>query len=250
MIYHVLNRGNGRLRLFHNEGDYDAFEQVLIEGLKRHPVDLLTYCLMPDHWHLVVRPGTDIALGRLTGWIGVTHVRRHQERYHRRGTGHLYQGRFKSFPVAEDKYFLSLCRYVEANAVRGKLVESVQQWRWCAPWRRVHPSREFVLSPWPVNRPRKWTALVDGGLSKEELQLVRDCVRRGRPLGPRALGAGDRRPVETGVHTPRTWPAQKRRPTVSEVPFPSGRERGKMPIPAVFAAAVDEALSTAAKVGR
>jgi len=81
MIYHVLNRGNGRLRLFHKEEDYDAFERVLGEGLKRYPVDLLTYCLMPNHWHLVVRPRTDVALGRLMGWVGVTHVRRHQEHY-------------------------------------------------------------------------------------------------------------------------------------------------------------------------
>ncbi|HMF38539.1 MAG TPA: transposase [Isosphaeraceae bacterium] len=103
MVYHVLNRGNGRLRLFHEEGDYDAFERLLGEGLKRYPVDLLTYCLMPNHWHLVVRPRTDVALGRLMGWVGVTHVRPHHEHYHRRGAGHLYQGRFKSFPVAEDK---------------------------------------------------------------------------------------------------------------------------------------------------
>ena len=128
MIYQVLNRGNGRLRLFQKEGDFDAFEQVLIEGLKRYPVALLTYCLMPNHWHLVVRPRTDFALGRLMGWVGVTHVRRHHEHYHRRGTGHLYQGRFKGFPVAEDEYFLTLCRYVEANAVCAKLVESAQQW--------------------------------------------------------------------------------------------------------------------------
>jgi len=70
MVYHVLNRGNGRLRLFHKEGDYDAFERVLVEGLKRYPVDLLTYCLMPNHWHLVVRPRTDVALGRLDGLGG------------------------------------------------------------------------------------------------------------------------------------------------------------------------------------
>ncbi len=120
MIYHVLNRGNGRMRLFHEERDYDAFEQVLSEGLGRYSVDMLTYCLMPNHWHLVVRPRTDEALGRLMGWVGVTHVRRHQEHYHRRGAGHLYQGRYKSFPVAEDDYFLMLCRYVEANPVRAK----------------------------------------------------------------------------------------------------------------------------------
>ena len=130
MIYHVLNRGNGRMRLFHKEDDYDAFERVVAEALDRYPVDLLTYCLMPNHWHLVVRPRTDLALGRLMGWIGVTHVRRHHEHYHRRGAGHLYQGRYKSFPVAEDHYFLTLCRYVESNPVRAKLVARAEHWRW------------------------------------------------------------------------------------------------------------------------
>ena len=137
MIYHVLNRGNGRMRLFHKEGDYDAFERVLAEGLERYSVDLLTYCLMPNHWHLVVRPRTDEALGRLMGWVGVTHVRRHHEHYHRRGAGHLYQGRYKSFPVAEDDYFLMLCRYVEANPMRAKLVERAEEWQWCGFWRRA-----------------------------------------------------------------------------------------------------------------
>ena len=97
----------------------------------------------------------------------VTHVRRHHEHYHRRGTGHLYQGRFKGFPVAEDEYFLTLCRYVEANAVRAN-------W-WRVPSNGAHRSKDFVLSRWPVNRPRNWTTLVDGGLSEEELQDVRDA---------------------------------------------------------------------------
>src|SRR5208282_914245 len=101
MVDHVLNRGNGLLRLFHNEADYDACERVLVEGLERYPVDLLTYCLMPNHWHVVVRPRTDVALGRLMGWMGVTHVRRHHVHDHRRGAGHLDRGRFKSLPVAE-----------------------------------------------------------------------------------------------------------------------------------------------------
>lgn len=98
VIYHVLNRGNARMPLFHKDADFDAFEQVLGEGLERYPVDLLTYCLMGNHWHLVLRPRTDEALGRLMGWIGVTHVRRHHAHYHSRGGGHLYQGQFKSFP--------------------------------------------------------------------------------------------------------------------------------------------------------
>jgi putative transposase len=183
MIYHVLNRGNGRMRLFHKEDDYDAFERVLAEGLGRYPVDLLTYCLMPNHWHLVVRPRTDLALGRLMGWVGVTHVRRHHEHDHRRGAGHLDQGRYKSFPVAEDGYFLTLCRYVEANAVRARLVEQADQWRWCGLWRRAHGGGDLPLSPWPLERPRNWVRLVNAGLAPEELRGVRQCVARGRPLG-------------------------------------------------------------------
>ncbi len=87
MIYHVLNRGNGRMCLFHKPGDYEAFERVLAEGLDRYPVELFTYCLMPNHWHLVVRPQTDEALGRWMGWVGVTHVRRPTSSRHFEGSG-------------------------------------------------------------------------------------------------------------------------------------------------------------------
>ncbi len=184
MIYHVLNRGNGRMRLFHKAEDYNGFEQVLAEGLGRFPVDLLTYCLMPNHWHLVMRPRTDASLGRLMGWVGVTHVRRHHEHYHRRGAGHLYQGRYKSFPVAEDDYFLTLCRYVEANPVRAKLVDRADQWPWSGFGRRAARRGGLTLSPWPIARPRNWTILVNGELSAEELETVRKCLSRGRPLGP------------------------------------------------------------------
>jgi putative transposase len=101
VVYHVLNRGNGGMRMFADESDYEVFEEVLGEGLDRYPVELFTYCLMPNHWHLVARPGTDEALSRLMGWVGVTHVRRHHSRHRSRRGGHLYQGRFKSFPGAE-----------------------------------------------------------------------------------------------------------------------------------------------------
>jgi putative transposase len=188
MIYHVLNRGNGRMRLFHKAGDFEAFERVLGEGLQRYAVELLTYCLMPNHWHLVARPKTDDALGRWMGWVGVTHVRRYHERYHSRGGGHLYQGRFKSFPVAEDDYFLALCRYVEANALRAGLAERAEQWQWGGLWRRtqgMQESSELALSPWPLERSRNWVAWVNRGLNAEQLEGMRTSVNRGRPLGPK-----------------------------------------------------------------
>ena len=146
LVYHVLNRGNGRMRLFHKDEDFAAFERVLAEGLERYPFDLLTYCLMSSHWHLVLAPRTNEALGRLMGWVGVTHVRRHHEHYPTRGGGHLYQGRFKSFPVQDDVHFLTVCRYVEANALRAGLVKRAEDWPWGGLRVRRESSRRLRLS--------------------------------------------------------------------------------------------------------
>lgn len=186
LVYHVLNRANGRMWLFHKDEDFAAFQKVLAEGLERYPVDLLTYCLMGNHWHLVVRPRSDRALGQLMGWVGVTHVRRHHEHYHTRGGGHLYQGRFKSFPVQNDSHFLTVCRYVEANAVRACLVQRAEEWAWGGLYTRRQGRKPFVLSDWPVDRPREWTALVNEAIGKEALDGLRTSVNRGRPWGESA----------------------------------------------------------------
>ena len=99
-----------------------------------------------------MRHGKDDSLGRWLGWVGVTHVRRYHEHYHNRGGGHLYQARFKSFPVAEDDYFLTLCRYVEANALRGGIVERAEEWRWSGLWQARTPRMlcRWPLGPWNV----------------------------------------------------------------------------------------------------
>jgi putative transposase len=183
LIYHVLNRGNGRMMLFHKEADFAAFERVLAEGLERYPVELLSYCLMGNHWHLVLRPQRDDALGRLMGWVGVTHVRRHHEHHRTRGGGHLYQGRFKSFPVQDDLHFLTLCRYVEANARRARLVRRAEDWPWGAAYARGRSAAALPLADWPVSRPRNWTADLNEPLAAEEIDALRVSVARGRPFG-------------------------------------------------------------------
>jgi putative transposase len=183
LIYHVINRGNGRMRLFHKDGDFASFEAVLAEGLGRYPVDLLTYCLMDNHWHLVLRPRTDEALGRFMGWVGVTHVPRHHEHYQTRGGGHLYQGRFKSFPVQDDVRFLVLCRYVEANALRAGLVARAEDWAWGGAYARRYRGKTLALSDWPVGRPSNWTTVVNEVIGERELESLRVSVNRGRPWG-------------------------------------------------------------------
>lgn len=185
-VYHVLNRGNGRMSLFRKDGDFLAFERILAEGLTRYPVDLLTYCLMGNHWHLVVQPRTDDALGQWMGWVGVTHVRRHHAHHGTGGTGHLYQGRFKSFPVQDDAHSLTLCRYVEANPLRAGMVTHADAW----PWSGLHGIRNgcprIPMSEWPVERPADWLDEVNEAIAYQELARLRTSVNRGSPWGDEA----------------------------------------------------------------
>ncbi|UUO09240.1 transposase [Blastopirellula sp. J2-11] len=184
-IYHALNRGNARQTLFHKEEDYEAFLRVLGEGLQRYPVELFSLTLMPNHWHMVLRPSQDGMMGRLLRWVTATHTQRYHAHYHTAGEGHLYQSRFKSFPIADDDHFLVVCRYVERNPLRAKLVKRAEDWRWGSLWRWSQKADRSpgLLSRWPIPRTPKWIQRVNQPLSEKELNALRECVGRGRPYG-------------------------------------------------------------------
>jgi putative transposase len=187
-LYHALNRGNLRATIFHKDGDYAAFEKILHEALQLYQVHLLAYQLMPNHYHLVLRPLVDGEMSRFMGWVGGTHTMRYHAHYHTSGMGHVYQQRYKSFPVQDDDHFLVLCRYVERNALRAGLVERAEQWRWGSLWRwlqKAEPAPK-LLTPWPISRLPNWTERVNEPLSDKELEAVRRCTQRGSPLGNEA----------------------------------------------------------------
>lgn len=188
-VYHVLNRSNGRLPIFHKDGDYAAMERILGEALEHVPgLRLLCYCLMPNHWHLVVWPRADGELSDFGHWLTLTHTQRWHAHYHDVGTGHLYQGRFKSFPIAQDEHFLQVCRYVERNALRAGLVRRAEAWRWGSLWRRQQAERPtpWLLSDWPVREPSSWLHEVNRAQSEAELEALRRSVQRGQPFGGEA----------------------------------------------------------------
>ena len=185
-VYHVLNRANARLPIFLKEGDYEAFERVLTEALGHVPgMRLLSYCLMPNHWHLVLWPLRDGELSDFGHWLTLTHTQRWHAHHRDVGAGHLYQGRFKSFPVAEDQHFLTRCRYVERNALRAQLVGRAENWRWGSLWRRQQTdiSLQTILSDWPVKRSTNWPDWVNEPQSEAELKALRCSVQRGQPFG-------------------------------------------------------------------
>ena len=134
MVYHVINRGVGKRQLFFSDEDYLAFERVIVETLEKQPMRVLSYSLMPNNWHFVLWPKKDEDLGRFMQRLTVTHVTRWQRNYNMVGFGHVYQGRFKSFPVQTDEHFHQVVRYVERNALRTNLVTQAGAWPWCSLW--------------------------------------------------------------------------------------------------------------------
>jgi putative transposase len=140
---------------------------------------------MPNHWHLVVCPKGDRDLSDFGHWLTLTHTQRWHAHYHDVGTGHLYQGRFKSFPVEADEHFLQLCRYVERNALRAGLVGKAEAWRWGSLWRRQQGDKVLlaILSDWPVTEPGNWVKEVNRVQSAAELEALRRSVQRGQPFG-------------------------------------------------------------------
>jgi len=182
-VHHVLNRGNQRALIFAKGHDYNGFVDLLREAGQRFPVDLLAFCLMPNHWHLVLRPESDDALPAYMQWICTTHVRRYQEHAGTAGTGHVYQGRYKNFIVQTDRHLLSVLRYVEANALRAGLVSRAEDWPWSSFGLWVSGAADGLLRDWPVPRPADWIAFVNGVPTDVEIRGLRLCAARGRPYG-------------------------------------------------------------------
>jgi putative transposase len=187
-VYHALNRAVARLPLFEKEGDYQAFERVLTAALEEHPTRLLAYCLMPNHWYLVLWPRQDRELTAFVRWLTHTHSMRCHAHYHTEGTGHIYQGRFKAFAVEEDEHLYTVLRYVERNALRANLVGRAEDWRWGSLWcqERGDEQAQRRLHVWPVPRPADWVALVNAVQTEGELAAVRRSVVRGSPFGSEA----------------------------------------------------------------
>jgi putative transposase len=178
--YHVLNRGNARRTVFHKNGDFSAFLRLMRQAGERVPRRLLAYCLMSNHFHLVLWPREDDHLSAYMGWLSTAHVRRYHQHYH--SSGHVWQGRFRAFPIQEDDHLLSVLRYGERNPVRAGLVERAQDWLWSSAAVPQHAEAP-PLDPGPVPRPAHWLEYVNTPQTEAEVEQLRESTRRGRPFG-------------------------------------------------------------------
>jgi len=180
-VYHVLNRGNAGQRVFDDGADYGSFVALLKEARSRYSVHIFAYCLMPNHFHLVMQPECGEALSGFMQWLLTSHVRRY---HRRRGTsGHVWQGRYKSFLIQRDAHLLVAIRYVERNPVRAGLVDSAADWRWSSHQERIGKAHAEILDPSPIMLPVDWGEYVDQPLQDSVLASLRRSVNRQAPYG-------------------------------------------------------------------
>lgn len=186
---HVVTRGNARATVLHSDRDYSSLTQLMHEARQRVSIEILAWCLMPNHLHFVIRPRENGDLAKWMHWLLTTHVQRHRSLH--QTTGRVWQGRYKAFPIQADRHLLLVLRYVERNPVRAGLVAHAADWAWSSARVRCRSDEQHsLLAQSPVLLPAPWLDWVDAPLTNGELEAIRVCVKRGRPLGEPAWTRG------------------------------------------------------------
>ena len=185
VVYHVINRANGRAQIFNTDKDYQHFESLLQDAVDLTNMRILAYCIMPNHWHLVLYPRTDTNLSEFMSWLTSTHVRQYRTKTKTIGYGHLYQDRYKSFPTESNQYCQTLICYVEQNPLRAKLVNRAEEWKWSSLWRREKGTekQKQLLSSLPIDLPGNYLQSVNELLNEASLNDLRNSVNKGTPFG-------------------------------------------------------------------
>ena len=181
VCYHVINRGNNRETVFREPREFDAFLELMNRAQARLHIDVLAVCLMPNHFHMVVRPAAAGDLAEWFHWLLTSHAWRHHQKCG--SSGRIWTGRFKAFPVQDDGYLRTVIRYVERNALRANLVARAESWPWGSLRWRLARTPRFLLSSSPGTLSFGWRDFVNEPQTATELAQLRLCVNRGRPYG-------------------------------------------------------------------
>jgi putative transposase len=153
---HIVNRGNRKGTIFRCDADYLGFVGAMTEAGERTVVRLMSFNLMPNHFHLVLWPYQGVEISTYMQVLMNVHLRDLLPRHSLRGLGHVYQGRYRNHLVHNDLHFLNVCRYVESNALRAGLVQRAELWPWCSLSCSGPEPGINLLAPWPVPKPRDW----------------------------------------------------------------------------------------------
>lgn len=189
VVFHVMNRATRGQLLFADDDEYYSSLGLLARAQEVRPIQMLAFCLMPNHIHLLVLPSRENQVSDFMQWFTATHAMRYHQARGSRGRGAVYQSRFKAAPVDTETYFYRAARYVERNAMRAQLVSRAEGW----PWSSAALTRLDVgieLAPWPVEKPAHWIHFLNDVEAPGDLAYIRKQTERGEPIGRRRAVLG------------------------------------------------------------
>jgi putative transposase len=182
-VQHVINRGDHRETIFHKPADFRAFLAIVAETAYRIPIRILAYCIMRNHFHLLLWPYQGRDVPHFMQLLMNTHIRRYILHYRPAAPGHIYQGRYKNPLVETGEAIREVARYIERNALDAGLVKRAEHYKWSSAWRYVDDPGRPTLAAWPVERPRDWLTYVNTPTSASVLKQIRRSAQRGAPYG-------------------------------------------------------------------
>jgi putative transposase len=167
--------------VFRGSHDYLAFLEMLLYAKERYQVELFAFCLLPDHFHLLVRPVSGSNLSHCMQWLQTSYARRFND-YH--GTeGPLWQGRYKSFLVQENEHLLTVMSYIEGHPLRIGLADTAEDYVWSSHRENYWGNLRQKLDPLPVPLTDDWAASVDALLCERTLGRLKMSTQRQIPYG-------------------------------------------------------------------
>ncbi|NBV96647.1 MAG: transposase [Verrucomicrobia bacterium] len=185
-VVHVCNRAVNRSQMFFCEFDYREVIKVLAEAIQKYPVDLFAYCLMPNHWHLLLRGRKPHAISKMLHWFSTKQSVRWRKMTQTTGAGAVYQNRFRSHLVIGGDAFLAVARYIERNPVSANLIRSPLHWKWSS----ASPESQIPIDTWPVPKPKGWAKYIEQQIDEETLRQIHISKRSCEPFGDEAKCKG------------------------------------------------------------
>jgi putative transposase len=210
-----MNRSIRKQTLFMHPGDYRAFIDILAEGVTRYDAPLVAYCVLNNHWHLLLGPLGKRRLSGLMHWVTTTHAGRWHRAHQSTGQGAVYQGRFTSTPLHDIASLVPMSRYVERNAKSAGLVDRAEAWPWCSLAQRYLGLSDVRLVASAAMASPLWLDYVNATLTLREharereqrASTVRGTPERPVPKTAKTVEKGSdpvgRKPVPTGSSTVR-----------------------------------------------
>ena len=190
--YHIVQRGNNKNPIFFSEQDYIFFLEVLGEAKLKHPCLIYSYCLMTNHFHMLIEPKEKENASLLMKFLGAKYVR-YMNKFHSR-SGTLWEGRFKSSLIDEEMYFLSCLRYIEMNPVRAGIVTSPELYRWSSYRFRAFGEKSYILDldSWynslgydSKERQFSYRSFFREEIPRPVINLIREMTNKGNIVGGR-----------------------------------------------------------------